>query len=185
MEGAIMMRVFLFVTIFGLPLALAGVAEAESVTLFQGYTLTEQSYHYQADWSSAVEDEFGSEAEVADWSDIKADFGSTNTEAKDFADEVLDGGSGFVYRNGDRKYSSNRAYFASAHYGSKPSHYLAHDDIQNHMVSLGSWHTTKPIVATGLTPSMVNPVPSPAAWIGGGLLLAVGAVSRSRVMRRK
>ena len=34
----------------------------------------------------------------------------------------------------------NRHYYISRHDGNKPAHYLAHDNIDNYTISLGSWY---------------------------------------------
>ncbi len=38
-------------------------------------------------------------------------------------------------------------YFASRHENKLPSGWLAHENIENYLVSLGSWHTSRPIFA--------------------------------------
>ena len=52
-------------------------------------------------------------------------------------------GNGYrVSRDGKPIWSGRRHYFFARHDHSKPSHFLAHADIDNHHLSLGSWYGT-------------------------------------------
>lgn len=112
------------------------------------FRITEGQYEPGA-WESGVAEEFGDDWRVADWNEIKSAFGSTREDAVRFATfvDTYANGSASVKRNGRASYSSSRFYFVSAHFGSKPSYYLAHDNMQSYQVSLGSWTGTRQVVA--------------------------------------
>jgi hypothetical protein len=111
------------------------------------YFLTEEEYRGLDDYPVQIKEAYGDLAEVADWSVIKQEFGH---DIGKFLDAVgmrvtVDGGA-LVSRDGDTTYSSSRAYYLTRHGGSKPSHYLAHDQIGGHEVSLGSWDTSQRVL---------------------------------------
>ncbi|WP_340106300.1 BACON domain-containing protein [Rhodohalobacter sp. 8-1] len=102
-----------------------------------------------ADWEVVVDSVFGTEYRVADWSDL-IDYhekGNDIIQLFDSLSIVKYGQSVFVTRNGNKKYSGNRWYFASRHEGSKPGSYLAHENINNFTISLGSWDGDRPLLA--------------------------------------
>jgi hypothetical protein len=108
---------------------------------YDGFAITSNQVAYGSDYSQACKDEFGSGATIADWTQLESYY-STTTDIAAFVS-----GTGFdtkrsawVTNNTVTSYSSTRDYFASYHNHSKPSGYLAHDNIDNYFISLGSWY---------------------------------------------
>ena len=56
---------------------------------------------------------------------------------------LMSGEEAYVTVNGERFWTSDRQYFISRHEGNKPSSYMAHDNINNYYLSLGSWYGVK------------------------------------------
>ena len=95
-----------------------------------GYETTNASIQCKADW--------GSDYDVASWESIKQFYEGASAQKRQ---EFLDSGVfGYVTRNGSEIWTGRRHYFTSRHDGNKPSHYLAHDHIDNYTISLGSWY---------------------------------------------
>jgi hypothetical protein len=109
---------------------------------FEGYTLTQFHYSETADLDAAVRAEFGDLAEVADWNEIKQTFsGRATAFANGIGLTQYDVGV-LLYRGGGLYWSGNRHYFMARHDGKLPDTYtfLVHDDIDNHVLDLGSWY---------------------------------------------
>lgn len=126
-------------------LVLLSISFTVSVFSFNAhdYDYTEDGYDWNDDWDSICKQEFGSDAEVGDWNDLEDAYAEMGSDWTAWLDNEMDWtGSYFLERNGDQYYSSDRAYFGSRHYGSVPSHYMQHDDIDNDEMSLGSWDST-------------------------------------------
>lgn len=128
-------------------------ASSETVTspvkAYGRFMVTSNTYKDSSDWDAAVREEFGPSYKVADWNDIKR-FCRNGGDLPGLLDHLgltKAGDSGFVRRNGKSKYSSNRWYYISRHNHSKPGYYLAHENIDDYLLSLGSWNTTLRIVA--------------------------------------
>ena len=107
---------------------------------YDGFAISESKISYGSDYKQVCKNEFGSEWEIADWEDLKTYYsngGNLNdlVEGIGFDEKI----NAWVTRNGDQSYSSDRDYFASFHNYNKPSGYLAHDNIDNYFLSLGSW----------------------------------------------
>src|SRR6056297_3096359 len=127
-----------------------GVADIlANIILYGDFGVTTARYDDDSDWDEIVNDLFGAEYRVADWNDLKAIYnngedlldlfdGLEMTEYKD---------SAYVKRNGDPTYSSTRYYSAARHEHNKPSSYMAHDNIDNYLLSLGSWYGSNEIMA--------------------------------------
>ncbi len=118
-------------------------------TTFGPFALTVEHFAHDADWSSIVNNLMGEGYRVADWNDLVA----YHAKGHDLL-EMLDGlgvrergGIGSVTRNGDRRWRGNRFFFASRHDHNRPGNYLAHSNIDNHLVSLGSWWGERRILA--------------------------------------
>ena len=96
-----------------------------------------------------MDDLLGSEYRVADWNDLVNFFnrGGDLLELFDGLGLKHCGNSAFLKWHGDRKYSDTRYYYASRHEHNKPSNYLAHDNIDSYLISLGSWYGKKQILA--------------------------------------
>ncbi len=109
--------------------------------IFYKYSLTTNTYHCSSDLLEKARVEFGSTAVLADWKDIKASYGNNIAAfCNNIGLEVGEINSAFVTRNGDYKYeNTDRQYYISRFNGDKPGGYLAHDDIDNNYLCLGSW----------------------------------------------
>ena len=116
---------------------------------YGNFAITELKYDDDSDWDQKITEIFGSGYRVADWNDLKAYYnnGGNLLSLYDGLGLTDYGASAYVTRNGDPSYSSTRYYFASRHEGTKPSSYLAHDNIESYTLSLGSWYGTNKIMA--------------------------------------
>jgi len=106
-----------------------------------GVTLLE--YSTDTNKTKIINNIFGSDYREADWNDIKEFYNNGGDLEKLF--KSLDMTSAFVTRDGYEKWGS-RYYFITFHNHNKPSYYLAHDNIDNYLVSLGSWYSPKKIL---------------------------------------
>lgn len=103
------------------------------------FNLSKSKVSYNTDYSSICAYEFGEEWSVADWENIKDLEKSGQLDS--FVATVGFGSkkNAWVERNGDQSHSKGRDYFMSFHNHNKPGHYLAHDNVDNFLFSLGSW----------------------------------------------
>jgi len=113
------------------------------------FALTSSRYTEDSDWDAIVSSVMGPEYRVADWNDLLSYYQDGGDLLK-----MLDGLGvtermtfGFLTRNGNRQYSSTRYYLAARHEHQLPGGWLAHQNINNYMVSLGSWWGEYPILA--------------------------------------
>ena len=114
---------------------------------YGNFAVTTEKYEYNGNWTQIV-DNLNSEYRVADWEDLK-DFYNSGGDLLDLFDGLgltEYGDTAFVTRSGDQFYSSDRAYFATRHEHNLPSYYLAHDNIDNYLISLGSWYSKQKIL---------------------------------------
>ena len=121
----------------------------EGIITFEEFGVTVDTFKDTGDWEKIVEDLFGAEYRVADWDDLQSYY----SDGKDLI-RLFDGlgltkynAHVFVTRDGEKSYTSQRTYFASRHVHDKPGSYLAHDDIDNYLISLGSWNGSRRILA--------------------------------------
>lgn len=146
------LKILLLVVIFFSinPLFLVAADNSESL-IFQGreFKITKARYSGNKDYNAAVINNFGFEWEVADWNEIEQLFGQSEENAKILADFLTEkkAAGAAVTVNGEKIWSSSRSYGINPHYHSLPSGWLAHDNIQNYMVSLGSWPSERKIIA--------------------------------------
>jgi len=111
------------------------------------FFVTASNYSMNSNRNLAVQREFGANYRVADWNDLKKYQRSGGDVGELFRSLGLDRNeSVFVTLNNQTHYTTGRAYFASFHQGRKPSGYLAHDQIDRNMVSLGSWDGERKIL---------------------------------------
>ena len=115
---------------------------------YEDFGITSDRYSEKSDWAQIVLDNFGDQYRVADWNDLKEYYNNGGDLLVLFDELGLTdyGNSASVTRNGVRNYSTDRYYFASRHEGNKPGNYLAHDNINNYQISLGSWWGERPIM---------------------------------------
>jgi len=112
------------------------------------FKLTGNIHQHNSDWEAIVANEFGSGYRIADWTDLVSFYNSGGDllELFDALGLTEYQNTAFVYRNGQQLYSSTRAYFASRHEHNKPPSYLAHENINNYLISLGSWDGARKIM---------------------------------------
>lgn len=112
------------------------------------FGVTEREYSSESDWEKIVEDVFGSSYRVADWNDLKL----YNTKNKNIL-EIFDGlglseyqDSAFLTNGGARNFIPGRAYFVERHNHDLPDGWLAHDEINDNEVTLGSFFVNRKIM---------------------------------------
>lgn len=113
------------------------------------YRVTTTRVSMSSNMDNACVSEFGASYRMADWADIESSYADGVS-----ADSILmyqgtgDYFSAWVSQNGNGFYDSTRHYFASRHKvdHQKPSYYLAHSNIGNHLISLGSWYYDEPVL---------------------------------------
>ncbi len=161
----------IIILFFVICFSLSSMSFASESLIFQGreFRITETMHMGSEDFNKVVTEQFGSGWEVADWVEIKQLFGQSLENANILADFLTErAASPFVSVNGNKFWSGTRLYFISPHYHSLPSGWAPHDNIQNYMVSLGSWPPQKKILAVRdqqsdqsytLTGIMVNGLP--------------------------
>ena len=89
---------------------------------------------YGSNYNQVCIDEFGSSWELADWTDIESYYSNGgNLDDLAMGTELDTKINAWVTKNGASSYSSTRNYFASYHRHSKPSNYLAHNNIALYM----------------------------------------------------
>jgi len=112
------------------------------------FNITAEIHEYNSDWDNIVQNEFGSDFRLADWSDLVSYYNAGGDLLALFDELGLTeyGNSAFLYRNGQQFYTGARAYFATRHEHNKPSSYLAHENINNYLISLGSWDGSRKIM---------------------------------------
>ena len=106
------------------------------------FKVTELTYSINDDLDAIVKEEFGNEYRIADWTDVEAAF-----DRGVDPDDILAGGSAFCTNQGEHFWSGDRHYIVSRHNHEPSSGYLAHDDIDDHLFSLGSWYDNYRILA--------------------------------------
>ncbi len=112
------------------------------------FKITSATHQYNANWDAVVTNEFGSDYRVADWNDLVNFYNSGGNLLGLFDALGLTGygNSASLYWNGKQFNSETRAYFASRHEHNKPPTYLAHQNINNYQISLGSWDGARKIM---------------------------------------
>jgi len=126
-----------------------------SYRTYGDFGITESVFPCDSDWDAIVESTFGSNYRVADWNDLESYHAADKNLLTLFSALGLTdvGDSVSLKRSGSTRYSSSRYYFASRHEHVKPSGYLAHENINNYLVSLGSWGGSRKILAVKKTSS--------------------------------
>lgn len=109
---------------------------------FGNFGITGLFYRDRSNWERIVNAVFGPEYRVADWYDLVNyfDLGGDLLELFDNLGLTLYESAAYVTVDGSRSYSSSRFYFASRHEHELPEYYLAHDHIDDFLISLGSWY---------------------------------------------
>jgi len=127
------------------------VSESDSIDnglLFGDFGITDSTYEYNADWDTICQTIFGSGYRIADWTDLKNYYSNGGDLLYLFDGLGLTDyrNRASVKNNGNQFYSSSRGYFAERHEHNLPSGWLAHDNIDNYLISLGSWYGKRKIM---------------------------------------
>lgn len=104
------------------------------------FALSQGSLFDSDDFAAALRNEFGPGARLADWDDLRR-IHADDTRA--WADELgfaVGGTLGWVQRGGQRTFDGQRHYLINRFDGTKPSYYLAHDELGGMLLTLGSWY---------------------------------------------
>jgi len=137
------------ITIPALLIAILMITGCEKEPLeISDFAVTQSLHDYKTDWKQIVRDEFGDDYTVADWKDLVR-FHEKGGDLLELFDNLglAKGVDVTIYYKGVRNYSAERGYYATRHEHDKPSDYLAHDNIDNYLISLGSWSGSRKIMA--------------------------------------
>ena len=115
----------------------------EVVKSYDGFAISSDKVKFGANYNEVCRNEFGYKWRQADWTDLKAYY-SKNKSLTKLAEKInfVDKKHSWVTRSGKQRNSAKRDYFASYFNHKKSGGYLAHDNINNHLFSLGSWNGT-------------------------------------------
>lgn len=106
------------------------------------FRITSENYNQKDNLEEAVKEEFGPEYKIADWQDILANKDNIELIIKQTQwkkDETF-----LVTCNGCHLFEGSERHYLVARFDHKiPKSYLAHDNIDNNLVSLGSWYGLK------------------------------------------
>ncbi len=119
-----------------------GTDELENGIAYGDFGVTETVYADSSDWDQIVDDIFGSSYRVADWNDLIA-FHNSGGDLLDLYDGLgmtEYQNAAFVTLAGVPNFSPTRYYYAERHEHNLPIGFLAHENIDNYLISLGSWH---------------------------------------------
>jgi len=109
------------------------------------YRLAEGRYHQEDDLLEAVQGEFGPGAKAGDWDNIKRAVGPWPTLWAELSG-FFEGGAQLL-RGGHRAFSEKRNYEMSRLNGNMPRFFLAHAQVGNRDLALGSWTSSPPMMA--------------------------------------
>ena len=126
-----------------------GPNDLENGIIYGDFGVTETTYADSSDWEQVVADIFGSDYRVADWNDLVTfyDNGGDLLELYDGLGMTEYQNAAFVTLAGVSNYSATRFYYAERHEHNLPLGFLAHENIDDYLISLGSWHGNWKILA--------------------------------------
>jgi hypothetical protein len=96
---------------------------------------------------SLIEQEFGSNAELADWSTLVDLYSDDKSGLVSFLNGVgmSEDDNAYLKRGGNQYWDGgDRHYFIKRHNGDPGSNFLVHDDLHSNTLSLGSWYNPMP-----------------------------------------
>lgn len=106
------------------------------------FTITKQKYSETENLDEVIRNELGGHYRLADWQDIL----EQKHRIRDFMEHLgwQKGVDLLVSKGGNRFWGdSSRHFYISRHDHNRPPSYLAHDNTDNHLISLGSWYGIK------------------------------------------
>jgi len=113
---------------------------------YKDFAITKKRYEETSNLDEIVQNTFGSEYRIADWEDLEKFYYDKNGDLLDLFDNLNlkeHGSGGYVTWHGNRIWNGRRHYYVSRHEHNKPSYYLDHANIDNNLISLGSWYNMK------------------------------------------
>lgn len=123
-----------------------GINLIGSYSISEQFKVTINTYNETENLDEAVKGEFGLAYRVADWNEVLPYRDNIQEWASEVGMKYLD--SYLITRNNQHFYLGNRHYFMQRFDHNKPPTWFAHDNIDNHTISLGSWYgLNKPILA--------------------------------------
>ncbi|MCG7895445.1 MAG: LamG domain-containing protein [Candidatus Thiodiazotropha taylori] len=131
------------------------------------FAITQNTYSYGTDTNQMCISEFGPNWQIADWNDL-VDFHNNGGNLAQLVTELgySEKDRTWVTRNGDYSASGSRDYFVRYFNHEITSNFAAHDNIDNHFFSLGSWYGTYYVLckygASTTTPPSEQPADPPA-----------------------
>jgi len=140
-----------------------------SIISIDNFAFTPNSYSYNADMPEIIKTTLGENYRLADWSDIVG-YHNEGNDMNLFTD-LIGSTRMWVSRYGNEFASTSRHYFINISNHSTPSGFLVHDHIDNHLIDLGSWWNSRPILAYTDTPI---PEPTTLCMLGLGSLMLAG-----------
>jgi hypothetical protein len=120
--------------------SLCGIAALPAQAAETAFAITRNAHETYSE--SVCANEFGQGYRVADWRDIEAQYRETGSLDEFFSQSGLKpGGTAQVMLDGEPRLRSDleRIFFIERHDGHKPSYFLAHAQINQNQLSLGSW----------------------------------------------
>ena len=121
----------------------------ETCIKYGDFAITSEVHEDSSDWESIVTAVCGDNYRVLDWNDLESFYadGGDLVDLYDGLGQTEYGNSAYVTVDGDHNYSTTRYYYASRHEHNKPGNFMAHDNIDNYLISLGSWYGSNEIFA--------------------------------------
>jgi hypothetical protein len=105
------------------------------------FALTDERFHETEDIGPVCALELDPRWRIADWNDILAYYQVGNSiEAFASTLALTEDNLYLVTYNGERWFNALRHYFIAFHNHNLPIGFLAHADIADHFIDLGSWH---------------------------------------------
>ena len=103
------------------------------------FRITKDKYSEDDDLEQIVKSEFGDDYRLADWDDILPLSDGIEAWADGIGMPEGEDNSLMISKGGNRFLRGNRQYYMSRFNHKKPRHYLAHDNIHDSFICLGSW----------------------------------------------
>lgn len=99
----------------------------------------------KADLATVVNYKVGARASLADWEELKAKFGGNEAALKGLCEKMglAPNSSAWVTRGGNQFWQEQRRYFIYRADHKPPPDFMAHDQLQNNFLILGSWYGTR------------------------------------------
>jgi len=113
------------------------------------FALTNNAYPEDSNWDLIISNTMGHEYRVADWNDL-VEYHNNGNDLLSMLNGlgITERGTiGHLTRDGNRQISSTRYYFAARHEHQVPSGWAVHAQIDNNLLSLGSWWGDRRILA--------------------------------------